>query len=130
MKSRSTITVARILAFAAMFAAVLGVHAFHILVHPSGHQSDCFRHDSDADNHAEAGVSHHTRGEAVLSGSCPVCEFFKTRPVSSCSEAVDHHEAHTLPSTPVVRADTPIGRHHPLPLHSRAPPAGFPTHIV
>ena len=130
MKSRGTITAARILAFAAMFVAVFGVHAVHLLVHPSGHQSTCHQNDSEADNHAEAGVSHHHRGGTALSGSCPVCDFFKTRPVQSCSEVVDHHEACILPSTPIVRTDTPILRRHPLPRLSRAPPASFPTHIV
>jgi len=143
MKSRSTITAARILAFAAMFAAVLGVHASHLLVHSSGHQSDCLRIDREPDSHAEAGVSdsHHgdalvvqaaleARGDAVLSGSCPVCDFFKTRPVQTCFDASDSHEAHTPSPTSVVRTDTPIRRHHLLPRHSRAPPAAFPTHIV
>ena len=130
MKSRSTITAARVLAFAAMFAAVLGVHAVHLLVHPSGHQSNGHQNDSDADNHAEAGISHHIRGGTVLSGLCPVCHFLKTRPVQSCFDAADPHETYTPPSVPIVRADTPILCHHPLPRLSRAPPAAFPTHIV
>ena len=130
MKSRSTITAARILAFAAMFAAVFGVHAFHTLVHPSGHQSNCHQNDSDADNHAEAGISNHTRGETVLSGLCPVCNFFKTRPVQSCFEPAGLHKSYTPPPAPIVQADSPILRHHSLPRLSRAPPAAFPTHIV
>jgi len=130
MKSRSTITAGRILAFAAMFAVVLGVHAFHFLVHPSGHQSNCHQNDGGADHGAGASVSHHRRDDAVLDGSCPVCDFFKTRPVQSCFDAPDPHEVSTPPPAPIVRTDTPIFRHHSLPRHSRAPPAAFATHIV
>ena len=130
MKSRSTITAARILAFVAMFAAVFGVRAFHLLVHPSGHQSNCHQNDSETNNHAEAGVSHHTRGGTVLSDSCPVCDFFKTHPVQSCFESADLHEVYTPPTAPIIRTYTPILRHHSLPRLSRAPPAAFPTHIA
>ena len=142
MRSSSTVKTARILAFAAMFSAVFGVHAFHLLVHSSAHQSDCFPRDRGADNHAESGSDHHhgeaspgqaaleSRGETVLSGSCPVCDFFKTRSVQTCSDAVDPHDVYTPPSAPIVRTYTLIIHHHSLPRLSRAPPAAFPTHIV
>ena len=142
MKSRSTITAARVLALAAMFAAVLGVHASHSLVHFSGHQGGCGRSEAEADNHADPGVSHdhrdddstvqavQARGGAVLSGSCPVCDFLKTRPVQSCFDSGDLHEAHTPPLAPIVRAHTHISRRHALPRLSRAPPASFSIHIV
>jgi hypothetical protein len=143
MKSRGTITAACILALAAMFAAVLGVHAFHGMVHCSSHQSDRAWRDSEADNHAESGVSHdhcdndstapavlQACNEASSGGSCPVCDFLKTRPVQSCFGAVDLHHVYTPPSAPIVRAYTPISRRHALPRLSRAPPASFPMHIV
>jgi len=143
MKSRYTITAARVLALAAMFAAVFGVHLFHPLLHPSDHQTGCPRTDGDPDHRAEAGVSQPHPSEASaaqtalprhdgagLRGSCPVCDFFKTRPVQSCFEPADLYEAYTPPSIPFVRADTPIPRHHPLPRLSRAPPAAFAAYTV
>jgi|GEM_PF-3800383 len=143
MKSRNTIRAARILAFAAMFVATLGIHLLHPLVHSSGHQFNDHQNDSAAHKCAEAGASDHhhgddpsgqtalqARGGAMLNGSCPVCEFLKIRPVQSCFEPADHQEVYLPPSAPVVRTDTLIDRYHPLPRHSRAPPAVSATHIV
>jgi hypothetical protein len=143
MKSRSTITTARILALAAMFAAALGVHAFHILGDCSGHEFDCGRSDLVINSYVESGDCHdhddddstthislRGRGLAVLIGSCPVCDFLKTRPVQSCFDSGDLRQTNMPPSQFVIQLHTPISRRREMSSLSRAPPAAFPTHIV
>ena len=143
MKSDSTIMTARILALAAMFAAVLGVHAFHVVADCSGHESDLGRSDFKADNHAESGTCHDCgdddstsrisldgRGTEVSGESCLVCDFLKTRPVQSCSDTGDLHQMQSPSSRPVVRLHTPISSRHALPGLSRAPPVSCPIHIA
>ncbi len=143
MKSRGAIMTSRILALAAMFAAVLGVHAFHVLADCSDYIPGHSRGDFTADNHAEPNsCDHHgekdstpqsllgEHRDAASLGSCPACDFLKTRPVQSCFGPGDLPQTHSPPSQLVVRPHTPISLRQALPRLSRAPPASFPMHIV
>ena len=143
MKSRIVITTARVLALAAMFAAMLGVHAFHVLGGCSDHEFDWGRSGSVVDSRADLGgcddhddddsmahISLRGRGSAVSGESCPVCDFLKTRPVQSCFDPGDLSQANTPRSQFLIQSHTPISRRREMSCLSRAPPTSFPMHIV